>query len=228
MTHALYWHLATHAPDADIDFFPPPYMHKLIALGAIEEDGDNLQVWANVSMDPTKLLDRLEGAVGEAHAVYTFRGNQFGLPVVRSNAIRSNYQAATAIGKIESKLIPHYDVSEIINQGLYPSGGCVGMGEMTDIFGLPNRPKLDVRSTWDKVLAVKGTDDWKAQGPKLFKRLGSKCIVDAVLTALLMARYEFSCGDRTKEETEVFEERVIQTAADKTKMVTKLFGVQEE
>lgn len=227
MSHALYWHLATHAPDADVDFFPPPYMHKLIALGAVEEDDEEVRVWASVSMDPTKLLDRLEASVSKAHAVFTFSGKHFGLPVIRSNAVRLGHQVSAAAGKIDSELILHYDVAEIINQGIYPGGGCMSMGEMAEVFGLPARPKLDVRATWDKVLAAKGTEDWKTQGPKLFKRLGSKCIVDALLTSLLLSRFEHACGDRTKEETELFEQKVIRASAEKTKMVAKLFGVEE-
>lgn len=224
MTHALYWHLVTHAPDADIDFFPPPYYHKLVALGAVEV-GDEVRVWASVSMDPTKLLDRLDESVSKAHVMYTFNGLKFGLPVIRSNAIRTGHQAGTTLAKIDSGLIPHYDVAVMINDGIYPGGGCVSMSEMTEIFNLPDRPKLDVRSVWDKVLAVKGTDDWKVQGPKLFKRLGSKCIVDAVLTALLMARFDYAIGERTKEGLDEFEENVLTAASGKTKMVRKLFSL---
>ena len=132
MTHALIWHLATYAEEPNTNGFPSPYQHRLIALAGLAADlGETptVRVWASLRNEPVPLLERLDAELGLVDEMVTLNGRNFGLPVLRCNAL-----AHSAVLENLSYL-PHLDLAdEIIG----------GFSVLTNVFGLPGRARWSV------------------------------------------------------------------------------------
>jgi len=200
LTHSLIWHPATYVKEFDSNGFPPPHLHRLISLAGLSVEWWDttppvVRLWATLRNDPTPLLQRFDAELATADEMVTLSGVRFGLPVLRCNALSQSVVMENFVHK------PHFDLAEEI-------GG--GFDVLTKVFGLPARARLDVKAAWDN----------KKHRAMIAKRL----MCDCTLIALAYGRYQRMRGVLPSEHYELYEQAVLDAAAEKTKWVRKAFN----
>ncbi len=197
MTCSLIWHLATYTEGFGSNGFPEPHRHRLISLAGISVDlGEHpeARIWAVLSKEPAKLLLRLDQELGQVDEIVTLNGANFGLPVIRCNALTHDVVLENFAHP------PHLDLAEEI---------IGGFDTLTNVFNLPARAKLDVKQAWEA----------EEHHTKIAKRL----MCDCVLIALAFGRYRRMLGEIPPGYYELYEQAVLDAAGKKTAWVGKVF-----
>lgn len=197
MSHSLIWHPATYAADPGTNGFPAPHLHRLIAVAGVAVDlGEvpEVRVWATLRKKPEGLLHRLDTEFGQVDETVTLSGVNFGLPVIRCNAL----QRGVVLENFSH--LPHLDLAEEI---------IGGFDVLSRVFDLPPRARLDVKVAWEK----------EEHRPKIAKRL----MCDCVLIALAFGKYRRMAGEISPDYYKLYEQSVLTTAAEKTKWVGEAF-----
>ena len=207
-TNHLFWHLATYN-DGTVSMAPPH--HQLIAIAGIEVREDQAIAWIRQSADTGTLVRMLDTAFGRAHHVTSFSGTNFGLPVIISNALRTNTVIDTTLQKVGSDAISHTDLAKEL-QGLTNPDGFMGFDFLCHLCNLPKRMDLDIAATWT------------SSDPKVQKKIGKRLLVDVVLIALGYTHFQHVSGVWHEKHAKRFRRSIIDAAAQKAKVVTKMFG----
>lgn len=224
---ALYWHSATYVPDNAAGTRRPPHEHQLIATAGIEvmngdeessmarNDDDNgaeliAKAWAYASPKPAKLLKPLVIGSQKHFECVTFYGRSFGLPVLVNNALRAGVPLGRFADKNETF---HTDLSDWVRELAAPSNG-VNFELVLELFGLPERPDLDIAEAWE------------SKNPKMIRRIPQRVVVDCCFIALVHVRLHYLLGTVGKEFVQNFTRVVLEAAAQKTSMVEKVFSAE--
>ena len=202
-TNHLFWHLATYNSGK----MSPPY-HQIIAIAGIEIKGETAKAWIVKSRDPSELVQRIDQAFSEAHHVTSFTGSNFGLPVLISNAFITNTVIDTTMQKLGSAIISHTDLAKELQHLVNPDG-YMGFNLLCRLCGLPPRPDLDIAAAW--------------RDPKTQKRIGKRLLIDVVLIALGYAKCQYISNTWDAAQTKPFSRLVVEVAAQKVKIVGKMF-----
>jgi predicted PolB exonuclease-like 3'-5' exonuclease len=210
-TNHLFWHLATY--NNGTVAMTPPY-HQIIAIAGIDVQDDSATAWFEQSGDTRALVLRLDQEFAKAHHVTSFTGRNFGLPVLVSNALKTNASVSTTLQKVGTDLISHTDLAKEL-QGLTNPDGYAGFDLLSYLCGLPKRIDLDVAGAWTN------------PDPKVQARVGKRLLVDVVLIALGYARLQHVSNVWDTKQTSHFTRAVIKAAAQKVPIVAKMFGVDE-
>ncbi len=212
MTHSIYWHCATYAPDAA--GYRPAIEHKLIALAGIEifgEEDDNgigldTHVWGAMSDNPRKLLRKFNGSIGLHDRPVSLYGSNFGMPVMWANAMRHQYPLQ--VNPRSSGMA--VDLATEIGNLVAPSNGLT-FESILDLMGLPKRPEMDICGLWES--------GKKNKQQRITKRL----IVDCCFIALVDIRLQFACGNVGYHYAQNFTQAVLEAASEKVPNVGRVF-----
>lgn len=211
-TNHLFWHIATYN-DGTVSMAPPH--HHIVAIAGIEVQEDYVTAWIKQDADVSTLVCSLDTAFSRSHHVTSFTSTNFGLPVIVSNALRTNTVIGTTLQKVGSDAISHTDLAKEL-QILTNPDGFMGFELLCHLCNLPKRMDLDVKATWED------------PNPKVRKRIGKRLLTDVVLIALGYAHLQYVSNVWDAEQTERFRYSVIDAAAQKAKAVAKMFGGQHD